>query len=360
MTTTKENNSLTTENKSRSRGSKRRSISRPTLIKAVAIAALLVALIVSPVLLLFASSQAPYLLHIAILTLTYAIVATSMNMPIRTGYWPVGQAAFMAAGGYTSAVLTTKLDVSLPVGIAAGAVIGGLLAFVFGRVTLRLAGTYFVLATFAFGEIVRLFIVNEPNVLGGASGITGLPTMDLFAGAWNFTATATELLSYYYVALSLLIITVIVVLMIYRSSVGSTFDIMRTNLRLAQAQGLDSVRYRVFAFTGAGVFAGLGGALLAHYLHLASPLIFTYVVSVDLLMMNIIGGTRMVAGPLLGAAIIAPLPELLRGVGTATAQIAYGAVIILVILALPGGLLSLRSVIRKSRATRAKAEVTRA
>lgn len=326
----------------------RRRPSRRT-IRWVLLGALIVALAVGPVLLMFGSAQAPYIVHILILTLISAIVATSMNMPIRTGYWPVGQAAFMAAGGYTSAILTTRLELPLGVGFLAGAVAGGVLAYLFGRVTLRLAGTYFVLATFAFGEIVRLAIVNEPHLLGGASGITGLPTMDLLPGWLGFSRAATQLLTYYFVALLLLIVTVVFVVLVYRSSVGSTFDAMRTNLRLTQAQGLDSVTYRVFAFTAAGFFAGLGGALMAHYLHLASPLIFTYILSVDVLLMNVVGGTKRIAGPLIGAALIAPLPELLRGVGAAAAQIGYGAVIIVVMLVLPGGIISLWQSIRRGR-----------
>lgn len=323
-------------------------------VRWILLAALLIVLLIGPVLLMLGSRQAPYVVHIAVLTLIMAIVAMSMNMPIRTGYWPVGQSAFMAAGGYTSAILTTAVGLPLVVGFVAGAICGGILAYVFGRITLRLAGTYFVLATFAFGEIVRLTIINEPNVLGGASGITGLPTMNLLEGWLGFSRSATQLLTYYYVALALLIVTVLLVAFVYRSSVGAAFDAMRTNLRLAQAQGQDSVKYRVFAFTTAGVFAGLGGALLTHYMHIASPLIFTYIISIDVLLMNVIGGTRSIAGPLIGAAIIAPLPELLRGVGAAPAQIGYGAAIILVMLLLPGGLVSLWPKIRRWRSRRTR------
>lgn len=303
--------------------------------------ALLLVLIIVPISMMMNLSQTPYYLHIAVLTLISASVATSLNLPIRTGYWPVGQAAFMAVGAYTSALLTTRVGLSLPIGLLAAGVMSGMLAWLFGRVTLRLVGTYFILATFAMGEVVRLTILNQGSVLGGSGGISGLTSMDYLSGAFGFTSAATRILSFYYVALLLLVITVVTVIVIYRSSVGRTFDAMRFNLKLAQAQGVNTVRYRIFAFTVSGVIAGFAGALLAHYIQLATPDMFTYVLSVDVVMMNIVGGTHRVLGPLLGAMLIAPLPELLRGVGTSYTQIGYGAVIIVIMLLWPGGLLQL-------------------
>jgi branched-chain amino acid transport system permease protein len=310
------------------------------LAKLVLAAVGVAVLVVTPVSMMMSSVQAPYYLHIAILTLLYASVAMGMNVPIRTGSWPVGQAAFMATGGYTTAVLSAKEGWPLALGVLAAGVTSGVLAFAFGRVTLRVSGTYFVLATFAFAEVVRLIIVNQTSVLGGSGGISGMPTLDLLAGMFGFTTTATQLLTYYYVALVLLLLTIIVVLCIYRSAVGQTFDAMRVNLRLAQSHGVDTVRYRIFAFTLSGVIAGLVGALLVNYVHLASPTMFTYVLSVEVLMMNIVGGTHRLLGPLLGAIVIAPLPEVLRGVGATYAQLGYGVVIIMIMLLWPAGLIS--------------------
>ena len=332
-------------------GTPTRSAARRAL-PTLAVVVVLVILILAPISLLSTSVKAPYYLHIAVITLIYGSVAAGLNAPIRTGYWPVGQAAFMATGGYTSAILTTRLGWPLLTGVVAGAVVAGVVAMVFGRITLRLNGTYFVLATFAFGEVVRLTIVNQTSLLGGAGGIAGLPTLNLLPGFLGFTPTATSVLSYYYVALFLLSVTVLVLVLVYRSTVGQTFNAMRLNPKLTQAQGVNTVRYRIFAFTLSGIVAGAAGALLVHYLHLASPTMFTYVVSVDVLMMNIVGGTNGLLGPLLGAVLIAPLPEVLRGAGASYAQLVYGVLIIAVMLLWPGGLLSL---VQRLRTTASRA-----
>jgi branched-chain amino acid transport system permease protein len=315
-------------------------------VKPAGLTILVVFLFVIPVSLLSSSVKAPYYLHIAVITLIYGAVAVGLHAPIRTGYWPVGQAAFMAVGGYTSAIVTTRFGWPIVAGLVAGGIVSGLVALGFGRITLRLNGTYFVLATFAFGEMVRLAVVNQTSVLGGASGIAGLPSINFLTGFLGFTDTATQVLSYYYVALAIMLLSILALVLVYRSSVGQTFDAMRLNRRLAQAQGLNTVRYRLFAFVLSGIIAGAAGALLVHYLHLASPTMFTYVVSVDVLMMNIIGGTGGLVGPLVGAVLIAPLPEVLRGAGAAYAQMAFGAVIIAVMLLWPGGLLGVAQKLR--------------
>lgn len=302
-------------------------------------AVVVVALVLVPVWLITNYLGAPYWLDIATLTLLYSGFGMSANVSIRAGYWPAGQAGFAAIGAYASAVICTRYSQSLFVGLACGAVGAGVVSWIVGRVTLRLSGTYFVLATFALGEVVQLVAVNQNSVLGGAGGIAGLPSVNFLSNLDGLSSTATQDLSLYYVTLILACLIVGILWSIYRSTAGSALDLMGLNPMLAISHGIDTVRYRVFAFTVCGALTGLCGALYGDYLQLASPDAFTYTLSVNILLMNVIGGTSSIIGPVLGSLLIVPLPEVLRGAGALYAELSYGVVVVVVILLVPGGLL---------------------
>ncbi len=307
-----------------------------------------------PIVVLLSGREGTYYLHVTILVLLYAGTAVGLNLPIKMGYLPVGQAAFMAIGAYTSALATRSLGVPIPVGFVLASLSAGLVALAFGRVVLRLRGTYFVLGTFAFGEVVRLIAVSQQSVLGGAEGISGLPTLTYAPGILAFTPRQTREILFYYCALLLVVVACTVVWVTYRSSVGHILDALRMDLRLAESQGLNTVAFRLYAFVVSAMLAGPAGAMLVHYLAFVNPQMFTSVASVNLLMMNVIGGSSSMLGPLVGALLIAPLPEVLRGADAVVAQILYGGLIVAVMLAWPTGIVgALQAVLHRARWRRA-------
>lgn len=277
-----------------------------------------------------------FYLHLILLTLLNAGLALSVNLPARTGYWSMGQAAFVGIGAYTSALITTRLGMPLPLAFLLAAAVSGLAATLVGWVVLRLRGVYFILVTFSFGEVVRLTFVNQRDIFGGSGGIKGLATLSL-EGVFGLTGQVATVLAFYYVALAVLLAEVLLVWAIYRSTIGQALDAIRADSRLAESQGLNTFTYKVFAFGLGGAMAGVGGALLVHYLQLVSPPMFSFDRSLDLAVMNIVGGAGSLGGALIGALFITPLPELLRA-ANAYERVLYGAVLIVVILVLPAGL----------------------
>ncbi len=277
-----------------------------------------------------------FYLHLLLLILLNAGLALSVNLPARTGYWSIGHAAFIGIGAYTSALATTRLGLPLPLALLLAAAASGVVATAVGRVVLRLRGVYFILVTFSLGEVVRLTFVNQRDTFGGSGGIKGLPTFSL-EGVFGLTGQAATIVAFYYVALLVLLVEVALLWAIYRSTIGQALDAIRADSRLAESQGLDTLSYKVFALGLGGVMAGLGGALLVHYLQLVTPPMFNFERSLDLVVMNIVGGAGSMGGALIGALFITPLPELLRA-AHAYERVLYGVVLIAVILALPGGL----------------------
>jgi branched-chain amino acid transport system permease protein len=215
----------------------------------------------------------------------------------------------------------------LLLGIAAPA----LLALLIGPIVLRLTGKYFVLVTFLLGEIIRMGFVEWISVTGGSNGISGIPPLH--------PSIATPIATYY-VCLAASVLCVGLCARILASEIGRTMDSVREAERIAECSGVPVIRLKVTVFVVACGLAGLQGGLLAFFLRYIDPTSFSIVESLNLVVMNVIGGMYSLAGPLIGTVFIVALPELLRGY-VELQRVFFGIILIVVMAAFPGGMVDI-------------------
>lgn len=269
--------------------------------------------------------------YIGTLVLLYTIGVTSLHLVLRTGHLSLCHAAFMGLGGYTSALLTTRLGWPFALAFVASGVVPAAVALVVGPIVLRLRGVYFVLITFTLGEIVRLVFNEWQSLTGGADGIFRIPPP---------SPLLVDKRAYYYFALAMATMCVGVVARILSSQTGRYIDSIRESERLAQSSGVPILRFKVMIFGIACGLVGLQGSLLAHFITFVAPGSYTFNESLNLVVMNVIGGMGGLTGPLIGAAFLTALPELLRG-WVELQRVLYGVVLMLVMLFVPGGLIEI-------------------
>ena len=266
---------------------------------------------------------------------TNVLLALSIYLTLATGLLTVANAAFMGIGAYTAALLTTHAGMPLFVALILGSLLPALVALAIGRPTLRLSGVYLAMATLAFGEVVRILILNAEGLTGGALGLNGIPQLT----RWSDVALALAL-------------TLYVLLRLARSRVGRTMTAISQDETATELMGLDVDAYKLFAFVLGGALAGLAGGLNAHFTFFISPNEYGFERAVEILAMGVLGGTGSPWGAVIGGVLITVLPELLRGLGHYRPLI-NGVILILIILYSPRGLWDLLRRARES--TRAAA-----
>lgn len=271
----------------------------------------------------------PFLAHIGTLALLYCIGAASLHLILRMGHLSLGHAAFLGLGGYTSALLTTRLDWPFAPAFLASGLVPAAVALVVGPILLRLRGVYFVLITFTLGEVVRLVFNDWLSLTGGADGIFRIPPPH---------PLLVDKRAYYYFALAMATVCVAILARILASETGRYVDAIRESERLAQSSGVPILRFKVMIFVIACGMVGFQGSLLAHFITFVAPGSYTFLESLNLLVMNVIGGMGRLGGALIGAVFLTALPEFLRG-WVELQRLLYGVVLVLVMLFVPGGLL---------------------
>jgi len=248
------------------------------------------------------------------------ILAAGLNLINGyTGQFSLGHAGFMAVGAYVSAIVTMKLGLPFIVAIMAGACAAGLLGLLIGLPTLRLSGDYLAIATLGLGEIIRITILNI-NYIGGASGLMGIPRYTNFA--WVF-----------FVCLFVLFF----IKNFINSSHGRACISIRENEVAAEAMGIDTTKYKVLAFTLGAAFAGVAGALFAHYFYVIHPASFTFISSFNYLTMVVLGGLGSITGSIAGAVILTFISAALAS-WPEWRMIIYSIMLIILMLYRPQGL----------------------
>jgi branched-chain amino acid transport system permease protein len=259
-----------------------------------------------------------------------AIFAYSFYAVLVAGQLSLGQAGFAAVGGFTAAALApSPSDIgdlpALLVAVVIGMVVGALAAVVLGLPTMHLRGVFLAIATLGFAEAVRILLINA-EWTGGANGMS-VPKVVTPAMAWVCLA----LVAYWF----------------WRqgpSSYGRALAAIREDELAARAMGIDVGRHRLSAFVTAGAIAGLYGVLWAYYVRLLAPEDFSFTTAIDGLVMAVVGGSTVWLGPLLGGAFMTSVPEIMRAVGVEAGWIRpfiSSALLLVVIVFLPGGLASL-------------------
>ena len=266
-----------------------------------------------------------YILHVATMVAIMAILGLSMNLMLRIGQISMAHGAFMAMGAYGSGLLTSRLGLSPCVAMLIGATATGISASLMGLVILRIKGVFFVLLTYAFGQIINLTLQEWTALTGGNNGLHGIPKFSIFdfvfSSPWTF----------YLLALGFAAVAYLIVRAIFSSAAGEVLSSIDQDEPFSRALGVDALMWRTAVFGISAAMAAVAGSLYAHHLQFLSPSTFGFLLSVDLLVMNIVGGMQFAIGPVIGAMVVVPMPELLRA-AKEYELLAYGALLLACLL----------------------------
>src|SRR5699024_7124725 len=279
-----------------------------------------------------------FYLNILILILLFATVANAWN--ILGGYGgqlSLGHAIFFGLGAYTSSLLFLKSGLSPWLGLVAAIAVSIIAGIVIGFPTFRLKGPYFTLATIAFGEVMRHVALFWRSLTNGSMGVN-IPFQPGFS---NMIFKEYEI--YYWLALVLFLASLACMYWVDRTKVGYYLRAIREDQDSAQTLGINTTKYKMIAMILSSGIAGAAGVLYAQFMLYFEPEnIFNLNLSIEFVLIVIVGGVGTIYGPLLGAAIIIPLNEILRSSFPALNGMnffLYGVILILIVAFLPNGLL---------------------
>lgn len=275
------------------------------------------------------------------------ILATSLNLVTGfLGQLALGHAGFMAVGAYASALVTINMNLPIPSGLqfVISLIIGGLVAALFGLIigipALRLRGDYLGIITLGFGEMIRVIIINL-DFTNGARGLRGISVLSNFSNVYWIT-----------------ILTIFVIYTLIHSRHGRSILAIRENEIAADAVGVPTAFYKVYAFVIAAFFAGIAGGLFAHYMSIIDPKKFTFIFSVEILVIVVLGGMGSLTGSVIAAILLTLLPEALRDFALYRMLI-YSVLLIIMMLFRPSGIfgtkeLSIQKLINRLKGKRSE------
>ena len=270
-----------------------------------------------------------FFLHLAIMVLLYALLRMSWNLlGGYTGQISFGHAAFFGTGAYTSTILLLRYGISPWIGMLVGAVLAVLLSLPLGWLTFRLRGPYFALATLAFAEVVRVIVYNWDSLTGGGDGL-------------NILANLGGTVQFYYIMLALTIAGFVVMRGCVHSRWGYFLNAIREDEDAAEALGVPATRMKVIVLAISAFFVALGGSFFASYqLYINPDLVYESQISVQMIVVSVVGGIGTLEGPTVGALVIVPLSEYFRGLSPVANPLIYGLFIVIFMLFLPEGIVS--------------------
>ena len=251
----------------------------------------------------------------------------------QTGILSMGHAALVGVGAYAAAILARDTGLGFWAALPVAALASAVFATLIGAPSLRVGGHHFVILTFASGMLLTIVLTNGGPFTGSASGLDIAPPGSLFGIALD------PLAHYYLLCLGFATLSVLAAWAIINSSYGRTLRAIRENEKLAASLGINCGLHKIGAFAVSGAFAGISGVLLAYFLRHISPTQFASFPSIYLALMVMIGGPRLLMGPLAGGILVSFLPELFD-LDPVTARILYGVCLIAVILLVPNGLIA--------------------
>ncbi|MGC2775615.1 MAG: branched-chain amino acid ABC transporter permease [Bradyrhizobium sp.] len=298
---------------------------------------------------------APFVLsgqYIAALVLAaiYTVITAGLNLFMGyTGQISFGHNAFAALGGYGSAILAMRLDLTPVLTTAMAAAGAAAIALVIGYPTLRLRGHYLAMATLALGLMAFEVASQWKSMTQGLFGISAIPPLGI--GAWELASDTSFYVAYWIVAG----IAIWVTHRLYHSRTGFALRSIAGNEEAAQSLGIDVARYKLLAFVVSAVFASVGGSMFAHYVTYISPEVFGLYMMILLFTMLFVGGINTTFGPLIGAIVITLFPELLRRFNSAR-ELLYGVVLLVILLFAPRGIYGLIAAFERWRRARGSAD----
>ena len=283
----------------------------------------------------------PYQLDFLIFLFINIILVVSYRMIAITGEFSLAHAVIMGVGGYTSALLPISPWISLPLGGMAAAGIAYILSFPL----FRMKGFYFLIGSFAAAEAIRLVWVQFNNPFGGFRGLRRIPVLELDLGDFLYIDFGAPV-PYYFFALIMGIVCLVMMYRIENSRFGFVFHAVHHKDTLAQSVGVNARRYRTIAFVTASFFAGIAGAMVAHYVTAINPGLFGLPRMLNILVWVLVGGLGSFAGPVIGVTVLSIVDESFRGFQELRPAF-YGLTLIATMLFLPDGLVSLPSKIMR-------------
>lgn len=285
--------------------------------------------------------QSPYLLSIMIFIGLYTILTVGLCLLMGyAGQVSLGHNAFYGLGAYASAIATAKYGLSPWLGMLIAMVLTGGVAAVIARPIFKLKGHFLAMATLGLGYIFYILFNEASSLTGGPSGLTGVPYLSI--GGWAFDRD----IKYYYLVWGAAAVTLLASLNIVHSRIGRALRAIHGSEVAAQSMGADTARLKAQIFVVSCVYAGLAGSLYAHYLTFVNPSPFTLHFTLMLLVMAAVGGLATVWGAPFGAAVVTLLSEALRAVvprllDRASGEheiIAFGLLLMLIMIYMPQGM----------------------
>ncbi len=269
----------------------------------------------------------PVALNLAILIGIYGLMATSLGMVYgQAGMMSLCQASFAALGAYSTAILTTRWGIHPLLGFVAAALVPTVVAYPFARLIVRLSPLALALATLFLGKTIYIVLNQGGDLTGGYLGIGGIPPLPLASTPFSFA-----ILVWGCIAVAVILYTNLI-----HSAAGRALNTLRIDSTRAQADGDRGPHRLSMIFAFAAGLAGVGGWLYAHYMTYLAPASFSMHLSLTLLLMVLVGGSRSVLGPVLGAALLTyltdKLPDDMQG-------LFYGCAVVLVLIIAPRGVL---------------------
>jgi len=270
-----------------------------------------------------------FFLHLSIMVLLYALLGMSWNLlGGYTGQISFGHAAFFGTGAYTSTILLLRFGISPWLGMFVGGALAVLLSLPLGWLTFRLRGPYFALSTLAFAEIVRVIVYNWDALTGGGDGL-------------NILTNLGGILRFYYIILALTVAGLLVMRGCVRSRWGYFLNAIREDEDAAEALGVPATRMKVIVLAISAFFVALAGSFFASYqLYINPDLVYESQISIQMIVVTIVGGIGTLEGPAVGALVIVPLSEYFRGLSPVANPLVYGGFIVVFMLFLPEGIVS--------------------
>ncbi len=284
----------------------------------------------------------PFPRHLMIMIFLYASMGLSWNIiGGYAGQISLGHVVFFGTGAYTSTLLLMKLGVSPWAGMLAGGILSVLVAFVIGYPCFKLAGHYFAIATIAIAEIAQVWMLNW-DWAGAAVGLT-LPILpEAFI---NFEFHSSKL-PYYYIALGIFILVLVVTYFVDRSKLGYYFKAIKGDLEAAKSVGVNVIKYKFIALAISAFCTSICGSFYAQYVLFIDPdSVFVMSISIIACLIATLGGVGTVFGPVIGAFILIPISEMTRiylgGGGKGTDLIIYGLLIMIISIYQPFGVIGI-------------------
>ena len=284
-----------------------------------------------------------YQLDFLIFLLINIIVVVSYRLVTITGEWSLSHVVIMGVGAYTSAIVTKQLGFPIIIAMPVAGLMSALIAYVLSFPLFRMKGFYFLIGSFAAGEAIRLIWSRFRFPFGGPKGLTMIPAPELPIPGFGTISLGTPVL-YYFLTVTIVVLCLWIMYRLERSKIGLILAAIHWKDVLAEAVGVNTWRYRTLSFVTASFFAGIGGALLGHYIGTINPDRFGMVSMLYVLVWTIVGGTRTFYGPIIGVVALSILDEVFRGMAELRPAL-YGVLLIATMRFLPNGLESLPEVL---------------